>query len=286
MRLCYKLGAERNVSHRSATTVQARCRVCRLPGTAAPHGDIIASMIELPAGTPWEIVQPGACKPDDKSVLATDHESAEAFLRQFLPDFMMMSRLREILGQTDPVYLLNDDSVIDLLAWRLGSRQLVLKKVGGEEDEEGGFGGSASFDDSAGDPDAEDPPVEHLPYRGELARDAKAFAEYMGDIARGKALSQLKAVQDQLTPDLRKYWASQSFTKVITGAGKFDATVCSLSYHFHKHGQKYGNIRAYTEAARQYLVKNKKGARPDGRGLIKLPQGTYDKDGRIISFWG
>ena len=87
---------------------------------------------------------------------------------------------------------------------------------------------------------------EHLPYNGQSAQDRLAYEHYLADARRGKTALQLKAVADQLTTDLRMKWAPQSFTGVSTPVGNFDATVCNVSYHFHRHGQKYGNIRSYT----------------------------------------
>lgn len=127
---------------------------------------------------------------------------------------------------------------------------------------------------------------EHLPYSGESTQDRLAFDRYLADARRGKTALQLKAVSQQMTPDLRKTWVPQSFTGVSTPEGVFDALVCNVSYHFHRHGQKYGSIRAYTEAAKRYFDQNKRGAAPDSTGLIRLPSGVFDRTGRIVTFFG
>jgi hypothetical protein len=127
---------------------------------------------------------------------------------------------------------------------------------------------------------------EHLPYAGESAQDSQAFARYLADVKRGKTGLQLNAVAQQLTPDLRIRWLPQSFTGVVTPEGTFDAVVCNVSYHFHKHGQKYGNIRRYTEAASVYFDQHRPHASPNPKGLIKLPLGTFDRRGRIVTFSG
>ena len=75
------------------------------------------------------------------------------------------------------------------------------------------------------------PGYEHLPYSGESAQDRLAYDRYLADAKRGKTALQLKAVADQLTPDLRAQWVPQSFTGVSTPVGNFDATVCNVSYH-------------------------------------------------------
>ena len=127
---------------------------------------------------------------------------------------------------------------------------------------------------------------EHLPYNGESAQDLFAYGQYLSDAKRGKTALQLQAVALQLTPDLRKSWAPRSFTGVSTPFGDFDEAVCNVSYNFHTHGQKYGTIRLYTQAAKQYFKQNGKGIAPDAKGLIQLPLGIFDEEGRIITFFG
>jgi hypothetical protein len=127
---------------------------------------------------------------------------------------------------------------------------------------------------------------EYLPYSGESAHDQLAYERYLGDVQRGKSALQLQAVADQLTPDLRSRWAPRSFTGVSTPAGEFDAIVCNVSYHFHTHGQKYGSIRFYTNAATRYFEEHGQGVAPDSEGLIRLTFGVFDSMGRIITFFG
>lgn len=127
---------------------------------------------------------------------------------------------------------------------------------------------------------------EHLPYGGESAQDRLAFDRYLADAKRGKTALQLKAVAQQLTPDLRSLWLPQSFTGVVTPEGAFDALVCNVSYHFHRHGQKYGSIRVYTEVARRYFDQHKGPALPNSKRLINLPMGVFDRTGRIVTFFG
>ena len=128
--------------------------------------------------------------------------------------------------------------------------------------------------------------MENLPSKGESPKDRKAHADYLKDVERGKALLQLDAVKKQMTSEIRNSWSPRSFTPVKTPAGQYDATVCNVSYHFHKHGQKYGNIKAYTVAAKKYFEQHKNKVKPDGSGIVKLPNGTFEKDGRIITFSG
>jgi hypothetical protein len=127
---------------------------------------------------------------------------------------------------------------------------------------------------------------EHLPYHGESPQDSLAYERYIADAKRGKTALQLKAVADQLTPDLRRSWAPRSFTGASTSVGDFDATVCNVSYHFHTHGQRYGSIRLYTEAAKRYFEQHGRSAVADPKGLIRLPMGVFDRVGRIVTFFG
>ena len=128
--------------------------------------------------------------------------------------------------------------------------------------------------------------MENLPSKGESPKDRMAHGNYLKDVERGKSALQLDAVKRQMTTEIRNSWSPRSFTEVKIPSGQYDATVCNVSYHFHKHGQKYGNIRAYTLAARKYFEQNKAGAVPDSNGVIKLPKGTFDKNGKIITFSG
>jgi hypothetical protein len=126
---------------------------------------------------------------------------------------------------------------------------------------------------------------EHLPYSGESAKDRLAYERYLTDVKRGKSAFQLKAVAEQMTADIRQSWSARSFTAVTTPVGDFDALVCNVAYHFHTHGQKYGTILAYTQAAKQYFDQHRQSAVID-QGLIKLPSGIYESDGRIVTYTG
>jgi len=127
--------------------------------------------------------------------------------------------------------------------------------------------------------------MEILGSKGESPKDRKAHSDYLKDVERGKSALQLDAVKKQMTTAIRNSWSPRSFTAVKIPSGQYDATVCNVSYHFHKHGQKYGNIRTYTEAALKYFRQNQGSAKPV-KGMIKLPKGTYDEKGRIITFSG
>jgi hypothetical protein len=127
---------------------------------------------------------------------------------------------------------------------------------------------------------------EQLPYSGESAPDRFAYDRYLADAERGKTAMQLQAVAEQMGDDIRHNWFAISFTDVSTPVGHFDAIVCAVSYHYHKHGQKYANIRLYTLAAKRYFLKHQGDVVPNSRGLLKLPKGTFHRDGRIVTFFG
>lgn len=128
---------------------------------------------------------------------------------------------------------------------------------------------------------------EYLPYRGESAQDRVAYEQYLVDVKRGKSLLQLRAVETQMTPDLRQSWSARSFTAVSTPDGEFDAVVCNVSYHFHAHGQKYSSIRLMTQQAKRYFDEHRQQAVDNGYGLLRLPNGSlFERDGRIVTYVG
>jgi hypothetical protein len=126
--------------------------------------------------------------------------------------------------------------------------------------------------------------IEHLPYQGESASDRLAYQRYLDEIKRGKSLLQLIAVQKALTSEIRQSWSARSFTPVQTSQGIFDDVVCNISYHFNKHGAKYGSIANMTQEAQKYFKQNRQLA-VQSSGILKLPHGSFEQDGRIITFF-
>lgn len=131
------------------------------------------------------------------------------------------------------------------------------------------------------------PGIEHLLPAGESPQDRLAFERYKLDIGRGKSLLQLQAVAAEITPQIRLAWAPRSFTPVRTSAGVFDATVCTIAYHFHKHGERFRTIQAMTHAAQEYFRRERTQARITTEGLLKFPDGSmYEPSGRIVTYLG
>ncbi len=130
--------------------------------------------------------------------------------------------------------------------------------------------------------------TEYLLYGGESPQNRVAYLRYLAEVQRGKSLQQLKAVADAITPEIRQSWSARSFTPVQTSDGSFDEVVCNISYHFHKHGQKYGTIQEMTNAALRYFRDNKNQARVRSTdGLLQLPNGSlYEAIGKIVTFFG
>jgi len=128
--------------------------------------------------------------------------------------------------------------------------------------------------------------VELLLSDGEAPEDRMVFEQYLNDVERGKSLLQLQAVADAMTPVIRMAWSARTFTPVKTDIGTFDEIVANISYHFHKHGQKYGTIERMTdEACRYYLAYQDNAEFRDDH--LKYPNGSlYEMDGRIITFVG
>lgn len=127
-------------------------------------------------------------------------------------------------------------------------------------------------------------PVERLPWQGESASDRLAYEKYLQDVERGKSLLQLIAAKKAITPQIRKSWSARSFTAVQTPQGIFDDVICNISYHFNKHGTPFGSVAAMTLAAQQYFRQNRQLAKLEN-GVLKLPMGTFEPDGRIITFY-
>ena len=118
-------------------------------------------------------------------------------------------------------------------------------------------------------------------------RIALRTRQYLQDIQRRKSLQQLKAVADSITPDIRQSWSARSFTPVLTSVGRFDEVVCNISYHFHKHGQKYGTIRKMTDEALRYFREHRNQAKVRKDGLLVLPnRSLYEVNGKIVTFVG
>jgi hypothetical protein len=105
--------------------------------------------------------------------------------------------------------------------------------------------------------------LEHLPYQGESPSDRFVYERFREEIKRGKTRLQLMAVQKEVTSEIRQSWSARSFTPVQTPQGIFDDVVCNISYHFNKHGAKYGSVAIMTQAAQQYFKRES-----SSRGII------------------
>lgn len=127
-------------------------------------------------------------------------------------------------------------------------------------------------------------PVERLPYQGESPADRLAFEQYLNDVERGKSLLQLIAAKKATTTQIRRSWSPRSFTAVQTPQGIFDDVICNISYHFNKHGTRYGSVAGMTQAAQQYFAQNRSKA-VLASGLLRLPGGVFEQDGRIVTFY-
>jgi hypothetical protein len=130
--------------------------------------------------------------------------------------------------------------------------------------------------------------TEYVLYGGESPQNRIAYMRYLQEVQRGKSLQQLRAVADSMTPEIRQSWSARSFTPVQTSAGRFDEIVCNISYHFHKHGQKYGTIQKMTDEALRYFREHQSQAHVRTTdGLLLMPNGSlYESIGKIVTFVG
>jgi hypothetical protein len=127
-------------------------------------------------------------------------------------------------------------------------------------------------------------PIEEMPYRGESAQDRTAFARYMEEVKRGKSLMALMAMRAALTPEIRACWHAGSFGTIRTSQGMFDELTCNLSYHFGKHGEKYGTIANMTAIAMRYFQAHRGEATPRD-GMLVFPNGSiFTPGGKIVTF--
>lgn len=84
-------------------------------------------MFERPDGE-WEIIPFANSVPSDEYVDMLDRWRLQEFLRLFKADFWIMSRLRVVLYQSGPVSRYTDDEVIEQIAARLVSRELLFRR--------------------------------------------------------------------------------------------------------------------------------------------------------------
>lgn len=85
-------------------------------------------MFDTPDGT-WAVLPSAFRSASDQDIRELDRYSVESFLRRFKSDYPIMAHLREVLAPTDPVYRLTDDQVINIVARRLASRELVFREI-------------------------------------------------------------------------------------------------------------------------------------------------------------
>jgi hypothetical protein len=88
----------------------------------------------------WEIVPFARHKAAGRYVQSLDRGEAEDFLRLRRSDFSFLFELRELLSRTDPVHRMTDDQVIETIACRLATRELLLRVT--ERRWEGDSGGN------------------------------------------------------------------------------------------------------------------------------------------------
>ena len=97
-------------------------------------------MFQTPKG-PWEIVRTAECPEEERwNSRHFDLADAEQFLRQFRSDFFVMSRLRSLAESMFHLVGRTDEEVIRQIAWRLHTRELVLRETFWTIQSEGGSG--------------------------------------------------------------------------------------------------------------------------------------------------
>jgi hypothetical protein len=80
-----------------------------------------------PPRDPWEILPAWRASLQDRRYDFLDRAELEAFLRRFLFDYRIMSDLRQLLTSTDPASRFTDDEVVETIAWKLATKELVIR---------------------------------------------------------------------------------------------------------------------------------------------------------------
>jgi len=101
----------------------------------------------------WQIVPSWRSAFTDRRFGPHERTELEDFLRPFKPDLAVMSHLRDVLNSTDPVGRFTDDEVVETVAWRLSTKELVLRQSPIRMVPDAGGGGSS--DQQAAQPPAE-----------------------------------------------------------------------------------------------------------------------------------
>lgn len=83
-------------------------------------------MIDLRQGT-WEIVPFARHNAAERYVESLDRGDAEGILRERKSDYGFLFELRDLLSRTDPVHRMTDEQVIETIACRLATRELLLR---------------------------------------------------------------------------------------------------------------------------------------------------------------
>ncbi|HTX38154.1 MAG TPA: hypothetical protein VME43_24155 [Bryobacteraceae bacterium] len=81
-----------------------------------------------PPRDPWLILPSWRSVTSDRRFQVYDRIDLEAFLRLFKFDYRLISGWRDLLAPTDPVGRFTDDDVIETIAWRLSTRELVIRE--------------------------------------------------------------------------------------------------------------------------------------------------------------
>jgi hypothetical protein len=112
--------------------------------------------------------------------------------------------------------------------------------------------------------------TEYLLSGGESPKDVGAYMQYRLDAQRGKTMLQLKAVAEEVNPEVHTHWSPRSFTPIETDVGVFNAIVCNIAYHFHKHGQTFRTVQRMTDEALRAFREHRHEAVIRADGLLQI----------------
>ncbi|HUB80299.1 MAG TPA: hypothetical protein VMB03_15960 [Bryobacteraceae bacterium] len=86
-------------------------------------------MFEPPEGS-WEIIPFAQCAEKDRFIDFLERPELVRFLRRFKSDRRVMAHLRSVLTPRYQISLFENDEVIELIAWKVATRQLALRLAG------------------------------------------------------------------------------------------------------------------------------------------------------------
>jgi len=88
-----------------------------------------------PPKEPWQILPSSSANQQDRRFSTSDRPGLEDFLHHCKMNHSMLSHMREVLVHSDPVGGYDDDEVVETVAAKLSSGELVIREPGEDREE-------------------------------------------------------------------------------------------------------------------------------------------------------